>query len=90
MTDEAKTFKTARELNGEVTPRSLKGWREHHRFTQEQVGEALGVHRVTVARWEAGERPNLEQAVKLARFYETTVEALFGHLLQEDASGKGG
>lgn len=32
----------------------LKGWRERLGLTQEAAGELLGVHRVTIARWESG------------------------------------
>lgn len=32
----------------------LKGWRERLGLTQEAAAELLGVHRVTVARWESG------------------------------------
>lgn len=32
----------------------LKGWRERLGLTQEKAGELLGVHRVTIARWESG------------------------------------
>jgi len=32
----------------------LKAWRERLGLTQEKAAELLGVHRVTVARWESG------------------------------------
>jgi transcriptional regulator with XRE-family HTH domain len=32
----------------------LKAWRERLGLTQERAAELLGVHRVTVARWESG------------------------------------
>jgi transcriptional regulator with XRE-family HTH domain len=32
----------------------LKAWRERLGLTQEKAAELLGVHRVTVARWETG------------------------------------
>jgi len=32
----------------------LKAWRERLGLTQETAAELLGVHRVTIARWESG------------------------------------
>jgi len=32
----------------------LKAWRDRLGLTQEKAAELLGVHRVTVARWESG------------------------------------
>lgn len=32
----------------------LKAWRERLGLTQQEAADLLGVHRVTVARWETG------------------------------------
>ena len=34
----------------------LRQYRERHSLSRQQLGEILGVSRVTVARWETGER----------------------------------
>jgi len=34
----------------------LRKWRETNKFTQVELGQALGVHQVTIARWETGTR----------------------------------
>lgn len=39
-----------------MTPDKLKTWRTKNGHTQESLSEALGVHRVTLARWESGDR----------------------------------
>jgi DNA-binding transcriptional regulator YiaG len=39
-------------MNGQ----ELKAWRQKWRLTQEALAGLLGVHRVTVAKWETGDR----------------------------------
>lgn len=47
------------------------------RLTQEQLAEAVGVSRQTVAKWESGETsPDLEHAAALADALGTTLDAL--------------
>ena len=47
------------------------------RLTQEQLAEAVGVSRQTVAKWESGETsPDLEHAVALADVLGTTLDGL--------------
>ena len=47
------------------------------RLTQEQLAEAVGVSRQTVAKWEAGETsPDLEHAAALADALGTTLDGL--------------
>jgi len=46
-------------------------------LTQEQLAEAVGVSRQTVAKWEAGETsPDLEHAAALADALDTTLDGL--------------
>ena len=46
-------------------------------FTQEQLAEAVGVSRQTVAKWESSETsPDLEHAATLAEVLGTTLDAL--------------
>ena len=47
------------------------------RLTQEQLAEAVGVSRQTVAKWESGETsPDLEHASALADALDTTLDGL--------------
>ena len=34
----------------------LRKWRDNNDFTQVELARALGVHQVTIARWETGRR----------------------------------
>ena len=37
-----------------MTPDDLRTWREKHGYTQVQLAQALGVHEMTVSKWERG------------------------------------
>ena len=39
-----------------MTPEDLKRWRKEHGYTQETLSRALGVIKLTVSRWETGDR----------------------------------
>jgi DNA-binding XRE family transcriptional regulator len=53
--------------------RKLRG-----KISRQTVAEAIGVTRSAIAMYEQGERvPKDNIKVKLARFYNTTVEAIF-------------
>jgi DNA-binding transcriptional regulator YiaG len=49
----------------EVKPAELQRIRAELELTQDQLAAELGVHRVTVARWEAAERSIPEPVAKL-------------------------
>jgi DNA-binding transcriptional regulator YiaG len=50
-----------------VKPGELQAIRDALGLTQEELADHLGVHRVTVARWESGTRAIPEMAVRLLR-----------------------
>jgi len=53
--------------------------RERRNLTQQQLADALGVNRVSIARLEAGTRsPSMALALRIARELGEPVEALFG------------
>lgn len=54
-------------------------------LTQEQVKDRLGLKTFkVVSNWELGySAPPLFTAIKLARIYGTSVEKLFGHIIDE-------
>lgn len=57
----------------------LKGLRKQKKLTQQDVAEIIGVDRVTLARYESGARlPSLEVLIKLADFFEVSVDYLLG------------
>jgi len=57
----------------------LKGLRKQKKLTQQDLAEIIGVDRVTLARYESGARlPSLEVLIKLADFFEVSVDYLLG------------
>ena len=57
----AETQRRYREANrekvAETKRQALKAFRREHGLTQQQVGDAIGVCKATVCRWEKGELP---------------------------------
>ena len=45
-----------RRKNPEPTPHPLQQWRDEHLVTQTTLARKLGVHAVTISRWECGAR----------------------------------
>jgi transcriptional regulator with XRE-family HTH domain len=66
----------------EVTPTELREIREAFGLTQDALADELGVHRVTVARWEAGDRgipepvARLIERIRLERLHRLATEIL--------------
>lgn len=57
--------------------RNIQGTRLAAHLTQEQLAEAVGVSRQTVAKWESGETsPDLEHAAAIADVLGTTLDGL--------------
>jgi len=50
-----------------VKPEELKRIRETLGLTQEEFADEIGVHRVTVAKWEAGDRNIPEPVARLVQ-----------------------
>jgi transcriptional regulator with XRE-family HTH domain len=50
------TYIVAIDYNIFMNGNELKEWRRNQKLTQEALGDLLGVHRVTIAKWEAGDR----------------------------------
>jgi transcriptional regulator with XRE-family HTH domain len=58
---------------------NLRALRRDRSLTQSAVAEAIGVDRVTYARWESGQRrPSVDAIANLAAFYGTSIDALLG------------
>lgn len=58
----------------------LKFWRQEWKVTQEKLAKMIGMHRVTIAKWEAGDR-GIPSLLPLA------LEALENRLRKEGNDG---
>lgn len=55
----------------------IKELREKACFTQAELGEYLGVKRVTVAQWERGEnKPRVDTLIKMSKLFKVTTDDL--------------
>jgi DNA-binding transcriptional regulator YiaG len=52
-----------------MTPEDLKAWHKKHGYTQPSLARVLGIHPLSVARWETGVR-------KIPSFLHLALEAL--------------
>jgi hypothetical protein len=58
----------------------LKSLREAKGLTQQIVAQAIGVDRTTYVKYENGQsEPNFETAIKLAAFYDVSIDELVGY-----------
>lgn len=65
-----------------MTLRKQRGW------SQEELGNQIGVTRQTVSKWEMGQStPELEKLVELSRIFEMSIDRLVGLEEAEGASG---
>ena len=64
----------------------LKVWRARQGVSQQQLADETGLSRQTVNAIERGRFvPSALSVLKMARFFETTVEEIF-HLVDEDSN----
>ncbi len=63
-----------------MTGKELKSWRYQWKVTQENLSRMLGVHRVTIAKWEAGDRG-------IPPFLHLAIEALENRIKKENNHG---
>lgn len=57
--------------------RNLSVLRQLHKFSQEEVAEAIGVSRQAVAKWESGESaPDIANCDALAQLYQVSLDDL--------------
>lgn len=63
----------------------LKAARVAAGLDQDDLAERSGVSQATISRVEAGQAPTTATALRLARALDETVEALFGHVVPDDA-----
>jgi len=59
--------------------KNLKYQRELHKLSQEELAKRTNIKQANISRWESGNViPNIDFCVKLADFYEITVDELIG------------
>jgi len=64
---------------------NIRAFRKERSLTQEQLSEALGVTAGAVYKWEAKlSIPELEMIVRMADFFDTSVDALLGYEVQDN------
>ena len=57
----------------------LRGLREKHKLSQEQLGEKVNVTRQTISNWENDNiQPSIEMLVKIARVFNVSTDFLLG------------
>lgn len=57
----------------------LKELRKKNNLTQQELADKVGTNRVNVTKWETGRtEPNFETLIKLADFFEISLDWLFG------------
>lgn len=66
-----------------VFSKRLKELRLKKGLTQTELGEKVGVKQNTFTNWENGKRePNFENLIKLADFFEVSLDWLFGRKVE--------
>lgn len=74
-------------MTGSSIP-NLKRLRTERFLTQGQLGEAIGISRRTLIRWESGQgEPGPQQLRVLASFFGVSIDQLVGDLLPPEQSG---
>lgn len=64
---------------------NIRSMRKARALTQEKLAEALGVTTGAVYKWESGlSVPELEMLVKLADFFDVSVDALLGYKMKDN------
>ena len=61
-----------------VISEQIKKYRNAKGFTQEQLGQLVGVTTQAVSKWERGGTPDAELLPVLAEKLEVSIDALFG------------
>ena len=77
------TINVAIDYNIFMNGNELKEWRRNQNLTQGALADLLGVHRVTIAKWEAGDRG-------IPPFLPLALEALENRIEEETKHGSAG
>ncbi|MFS9335227.1 helix-turn-helix domain-containing protein [Streptococcus peroris] len=66
-----------------VFSKRLKELRKEKKLTQKEIAEQIGIKRNTYSDWETGKNePNFENLIKLADFFEVSLDWLFGRKVE--------
>lgn len=77
-------MKTVSQVRKPVTTRNrVAQLRQAAGLQMRELAGYCGVSHLTICRIEAGKAPDVKTALLLARFFETTVEDLFGHFARK-------
>ena len=64
---------------------NIRAFRKERKMTQEQLATVLGVTTGAVYKWESGlSVPELDLIVRMADFFDTSVDALLGYRMQDN------
>lgn len=63
----------------------LQSFRRERHLSQEELADRLEVSRQAISKWEVGEIPNLENLVKLSRFFGCSLDYLVNDEVEEPA-----
>ena len=73
-----KTISQVRKYSNHRPKTDIQLLREQANLEVHEVASHAGVSKPTIYRLEQGRPPDIRSALRLAKFFETTVEALFG------------
>lgn len=65
----------------------LRKYRTDHGYTQKKVADYLGIDRTTYTKYETVRKPELEVIMKLAAFYDVSVDSFLEEFFVEGTEG---
>ncbi len=66
----------------------LRNYRTAFGYTQKKVADYLGIDRTTYTKYETVRKPEIEVIMKLAAFYDVSVDSFLGDFFAESSEGK--
>ena len=72
-------------INPDALGAVLKKHRRQHSLTQQKVAEKLGIERSTYAKYEKGRKPEVDVLIRLASFYNMTIDELLSDFFKDSS-----
>ena len=72
-------------INPDALGAVLKKHRQQHSLTQQKVAEKLGIERSTYAKYETGRKPEVDVLIRLASFYNMTIDELLSDFFKDSS-----